>query len=372
MPDEGKDAFWMAQALALAERGRGYVEPNPLVGAIVVRDGELVGIGWHERFGGAHAEVGALKAAGSKAQGATLYVTLEPCCHHGKTPPCTDAIIAAGIRRVVAALVDPFSQVAGKGIDQLRAAGIRVDVGTCAEQARQLNAPYFKLIQTGTPYVHAKWAMSLDGKIATAAGDSKWISSEESRRVVHELRGRMDAIVVGIGTVLRDDPLLTARPKGARVPMRIVLDSHGRIPENAQLIRTIDEAPVVLAVTDCPAERKDALTRLGCEVWSLSTRFNRPDVTSLLEELGKRKLTNILIEGGAEVFGSFLDARAIDEVHVFVAPKLIGGTEAKSAVGGKGIAQIADALELEDRNVEARGKDIVIHGRIGKPGKGNA
>src|SRR5262249_36407913 len=195
------DEKWMQRALELAERGRGYVEPNPLVGAVLVRDGLLLGEGWHERYGEAHAEVNALAAAGVMARGATLYVTLEPCCHYGKTPPCTDAILRAGVKRVVAAMEDPFTQVAGQGAARLRAAGVPVEVGVCEAEARRLNAPYLKLLRTGRPYVHAKWAMTLDGKIATRTGDSKWISNEASRRIVHELRGRMDAIIVGIGTV---------------------------------------------------------------------------------------------------------------------------------------------------------------------------
>src|SRR5437763_14170321 len=200
------DATWLRHARTLAERGRGAVEPNPLVGAVVIRDGQLVGEGWHQRYGGPHAEINALAAAGGGARGATLYVTLEPCCHHGKTPPCTDAVLRAGIRRVVAAMPDPFPQVAGKGAALLRAAGVTVEFGLCEAEARRLNAPYLKLLGTGRPYVHAKWAMSLDGKIATRTGDSKWISNDAARRRVHELRGRMDAILVGIGTALADDP----------------------------------------------------------------------------------------------------------------------------------------------------------------------
>src|SRR5919197_3355884 len=210
------DLDWMSRALELAERGRGFVEPNPLVGAVVVRDGRVVGEGWHRRYGEAHAEVNALAAAGEAARGATLYVTLEPCCHHGKTPPCTDAVLRAGVRRVVAAMADPFPQVAGQGVAQLRAAGVEVEVGVCEREARELNAPYLTLLAEGRPYVHAKWAMSLDGKIATRGGDSRWISGPASREVVHRLRGRVDAILVGAGTVRADDPLLTARPLGPR------------------------------------------------------------------------------------------------------------------------------------------------------------
>src|SRR5579884_2079657 len=224
------DDVWMRRALELAEHGRGYVEPNPLVGAVVVRDGQLVGEGWHQHYGEAHAEIHALAAAGEGSRGATLYVTLEPCCHFGKTPPCTDAVLRAGIRRVVAAMPDPFPAVAGKGAELLRQAGVTVELGIGEAEARRLNAPYLKLLEKRRPWVHAKWAMTLDGKIATRTGDSKWISNEASRRIVHALRGRMDAVIVGAGTALADDPLLTARPPGPRVATRAVLDSTGRLP----------------------------------------------------------------------------------------------------------------------------------------------
>src|SRR5262249_38998319 len=241
---------WMRRALELAERGRGQVEPNPLVGAVVVRAGQAVGEGWHQHFGEAHAEVHALGAAGEAARDATLYVTLEPCCHHGKTPPCTDAILRAGIRRVVAAMTDPFPQVAGQGVAMLRAGGVEVAVGLGEAEARRLNAPYLKLLAAGRPYVHAKWAMTLDGKIATRTGDSKWISNEAARQRVHALRGRMDAILVGIDTVLADDPQLTARPPGPRTPTRIILDSRGRLPSDSLLARSARDVPVLLATTE--------------------------------------------------------------------------------------------------------------------------
>ena len=357
------DEHWMRQALALAERGRGWVEPNPLVGAVVVREGQLVGAGWHQRYGEAHAEVHALAAAGEAARGATLYVTLEPCCHHGKTPPCTDAVGRAGVRRVVAALLDPFPEVAGKGVEQLRAAGIDVAVGVGAAAARRLNAPYLKLVETGQPYVHAKWAMTLDGKIATRSGDSKWISSEASRRRVHELRGRMDAIIVGIGTVLADDPLLTARPPGPRTPVRIILDSTARLPASSQLVRTAGEAPVrVVATGELPAGRAAELKALGCEVLSLPPLDQRPAVQALLSELGRRRMTNVLVEGGAAVLGSFFDARAVDEVHVFIAPRLIGGAEARTPIAGRGVERMGEALALKEWQVEQVEGDLLVQG----------
>ena len=245
-----------ARALDLAERGRGYVEPNPLVGAVLVNDGRVVGEGWHERFGQAHAEINALARAGEAARGATCYVTLEPCCHVGKTPPCTDALIRAGVARVSAALEDPFPQVAGQGAQRLRAAGIPVGIGLCAREARRQNAPYLQLLRSGRPYVHAKWAMTLDGKIATRSGDSKWISNEASRRPVHELRGRMDAILVGIGTVLADDPMLTARPAGPRVATRVILDGRARLPLASQIVQTARVVPTLLVTASAtPDER---------------------------------------------------------------------------------------------------------------------
>ena len=264
---ESDDLFWMRRALAEAERGRGAVEPNPLVGAVVVREGRPVGVGHHARFGGPHAEVVALEAAGAAARGATLYVTLEPCCHHGKTPPCTEAVLAAGIRRVVAAMTDPFPKVAGGGFARLAAAGLEVESGLLETEARRLNAPYLKRLATGRPYVIAKWAMTLDGKTATASGDSRWISGPRSRALVHELRGRMDAILVGIGTALADDPQLTARPPGPRRAARVVLDSAARLPPDSRLARTAREIPVWVAVTErAGAERRAALAALGCDI----------------------------------------------------------------------------------------------------------
>lgn len=359
------DERWMRRALELAERGRGAVEPNPLVGAVIVRDGEIIGEGWHQRFGEAHAEVNALAKAGSAARGATLYVTLEPCCHQGKTPPCTEAVVRAGIRRVVAAMADPFPQVSGKGAESLRAAAVTVELGLCEPEARRLNAPYLKLLATGRPYVHAKWAMTLDGKIATSRGDSQWISNEASRKRVHALRGRMDAILVGIGTALADDPQLTARPAGPRTATRIVLDSQGRLPGSSILARTARQTPtLVITGTDVPPERQRALETAGCEVLALME--GRPDVAALLAELGRRRMTNLLVEGGSAVLGSFLDAGAIDEVHVFIAPRLAGGAEALTALGGHGAQTMRQALRLGGIEVEMIEGDVYWHGWRGR------
>jgi diaminohydroxyphosphoribosylaminopyrimidine deaminase / 5-amino-6-(5-phosphoribosylamino)uracil reductase len=366
------DSRWMQRALELAERGRGAVEPNPLVGAVIVRDDVAVGEGWHQRYGGPHAEVHALAAAGDAARGATLFVTLEPCCHQGKTPPCTDAVLRAGIRRVVAALRDPFPQVAGKGAELLSAAGVSVEFGLGKIEAFRQNAPYLTLLATGRPYVHAKWAMTLDGKIATRTGDSKWISNDASRRRVHELRGRMDAVLVGIGTVLADDPRLTARPPGPRVATRIVLDSHGRIPCDSVLVRSARETPTLVVVTTASTEREIELTEAGCEVLRVAAVDGRPDVDAVLAELGRRGVTNVMVEGGSTVLGSFLDAGALDEVHVFIAPRLAGGSAAHTPCGGRGVEKIAAALQFIPESVEVVQGDVYWHGRhhqiLGEPG----
>lgn len=344
------DLSWMTRAIELAERGRGAVEPNPLVGAVVVRDGVVVGEGWHERFGGPHAEVNAQRLAGEAARGATLYVTLEPCCHHGKTPPCTDAVIAAGISRVVAAMQDPFPQVAGRGRSLLEAAGIAVECGIGEELARRQNAPYLTLLGKQRPYVHGKWAMSLDGKIATTTGESKWISGEHSRAIVHTLRGRMDGILVGIGTALADDPLLTARPAGPRTATRVVLDRRARLPLGSHLVRTASQTPTMVVVG--PNADASALAMAGCEI------VVAEDVATLLAELGRRRWTNLMVEGGAAVLASFTDY--LDEAHVFVAPKLIGGREAPGPLGGVGVARIADVARWSRLSCEPSGEDVYL------------
>lgn len=358
------DLHWMRRALDLAARGRGAVEPNPLVGAVVVRAGAVVGEGWHQRHGGPHAEVHALAAAGEAARGGTLYVTLEPCCHHGKTPPCTDAVLAAGVARVVVAMSDPFPRVAGGGLARLRGAGLAVEAGACEAEARVLNAPYLKLLATGRPYVHAKWAMTLDGKIATRCGDSKWISSAASRRRAHVLRGRMDAILVGVATALADDPQLTARPPGPRVACRVVLDSAARLPLDAHLVRTAgDVSTLVVTTARAPAERVAALAAAGCEVLAVPARDGRPDVAAVLDELGRRRYTNLLVEGGGEVLGSFLDAGEIDEAHVFIAPRLVGGAAARPPLLGRGVERLGEALALETLTVETIDGDVYLHSR---------
>ncbi len=357
------DQRFMQLALQLASRGEGHVEPNPMVGAVVVTPaGEVAGQGWHQSFGGPHAEVHALDEAGERARGATLYVSLEPCCHTGKTPPCTEAILAAGIARVVVAMEDPFPRVAGGGLRQLRDQGIACEVGLLAGEARQLLAPYLKLLRTGHPWVIAKWAMTLDGKLATTTGSSQWISGEASRAVVHELRGRVDAILIGSGTAKADDPLLTARPPGARTAARYVL---GDIPTNGKLARTAREVPLVVALHHGVAEhRRGELESLGAEVLSLASADPQSQVSKLLDELGRRRVTNLLVEGGSRVLGHLFDLGEIDEVHTFIAPKLVGGAAALSPLGGLGLAEMGEALGLIDTRVRLLEGGIYLAGRV--------
>jgi diaminohydroxyphosphoribosylaminopyrimidine deaminase/5-amino-6-(5-phosphoribosylamino)uracil reductase len=371
----------MRRALELAAQGQGAVEPNPMVGCVIARGAEILGEGWHRRFGGPHAEVGALKLAGARARGATLYVTLEPCCHQGKTPPCTRAVVAAGVARVAAAMSDPFPQVAGGGLAELRAAGIEVQAGILETEARKLNAPYLKLLSTGRPWIIAKWAMTLDGKIATRTGDSRWISCEASRQVTHQLRGRVDAIVVGRGTAAADDPLLTARPPtrdpqagapGApppgtrlRVALRIVVDTRASLSLDSQLVRTAREVPVLIAAS-VEATTADCirLEKAGCEVHVCAGATPQARLEHLFDELGKRRMTNVLVEGGSRLLGSLFDARLIDEVHVFIAPKLAGGEAAPGPIAGEGADPIAAAMALDDVVVQPIDGDIYLRGRI--------
>ena len=364
------DSQHMLRALDLARRGQGLVEPNPMVGCVIVQGDEVVGEGWHQRFGGPHAEVMALAAVGERGRGATMYVTLEPCCHQGKTPPCCEAIIAAGVHRVVAAMRDPYPKVAGGGLKRLAAAGIDVELGLSEAEAQQLNAPYIKLITTGRPWIIAKWAMTLDGKIATRSGYSKWISREAARQVVHRLRSRGDAIMIGRKTAQLDDPLLTARPENdapARVATRIILDSMAGLPSFSQLVRTAAQIPtLVITGPEAPEKELRRLTAAGCEVLPFVPPSRYERLIQLLDELGRRQMTNVLVEGGSNLLGSLFDARQIDEVHVFIAPKLFGGVKARSPIRGAGVEQVAEALELENPRMETLGADLYLSGRVRK------
>lgn len=352
----------MRHALALALAGRGAVEPNPMVGAVVLDSmGTLVGEGFHQRFGGPHAEIFALEAAGERARGGTLIVTLEPCCHWGKTPPCTDRVLRSGVRRVVVGMVDPFPKVAGGGLRLLRDTGLDVISGVCESEARRLNAPYLKLLSSGRPWVHLKWAMTLDGKIATRTGDSKWISCEESRRSVHALRGRVDAVLVGKGTVVADDPLLTARPPGPRTPVRVIISGSGELPDSCRLRRTACETPVIIFTAEGNERKLVGWASDGAEVVPLRCDDNRLSPEVILADLGHRRHTNVLVEGGAALLGAFLDSQSADEFHVYVAPKLVGGN-APSPISGCGVDQIRNAVGVVDWLCRLSGDDVYLHG----------
>lgn len=370
------DRICMQRALDLAQRGCGFVEPNPMVGCVIARRNRIVAEGWHGRFGGPHAEVEALRSAADAARGATAYVTLEPCCHHGKTPPCSQALLDAGIQRVVVGLIDPLvhpsgqGQLGGQGIQQLRQAGLQVEVGLLQESAADLTAPYRKLIHRGRPWVIAKWAMTLDGRISSRSGHSQWISNVASRRVVHTLRGRVDAIVVGSGTVLADNPRLTARPPGPRAATRVVLDSRLRISIDSELVRTANQIPVLVAVdkrgdegTPGNSVKQADLQRDGCELLRLDGDTHAQRWHQLLDELGRRQMTNILVEGGSHVLGSLRDCGEIDEVHVFIAPKLLGGRDALCALNGLGAERVDDSIRLRDLHTESLDGDLYVWGR---------
>lgn len=320
----------MRRALRLAARGQGYVEPNPMVGCVIVNDGRVVGEGWHKEFGGPHAEIVALQQAKkTDLPGATAYVTLEPCCHQGKTPPCTKALVVAGVKRVVAAMEDPFPSVSGGGFDELRKAGVTCEVGLSEDEARELNAPYLRRLANGRPWIIAKWAQTSDHKLAMADG-TRWISNERSREIVQQLRGRMDAIMVGSGTVRADDPMLTARPLDRkdvkRTATRIVVDSKCTIPLDSQLVRTARDVPVLVAVTEeAQSNKVKQLVNSGVEVFFTSGETHSDRLRFLLEELGRRKITNMMVEGGCRLLHNLFDIYAVDEVHVFTAPKEAGG-----------------------------------------------
>jgi len=359
----------MQRALELAIRGQGYVEPNPMVGCVIVRDGRIVGRGYHRRFGGPHAEVFALREAGRRAAGATVYVTLEPCGHVGKTPPCADALIAAKVGRVVAGMRDPNPLVAGRGLRKLRAAGIAVQTGLQRGEAAALNAPFVTFHRARRPHVILKWAQSLDGKIATRSGDSQWITSAASRRQGHALRARVDAVIVGVGTVLADDPMLTARMvKPRRVATRIVLDRRLRTPLAAQVVRTASAREPTLIVGArgaAPLRKQRALERAGCEVILLPANRQGIRLDALLGALWRRAMTNVLVEGGGRVLGAFLGSGLGDEAHVFVAPRLIGGEVVAEPLRHIGPERMADVPKVRVEAVRQSGPDMWYNLRFG-------
>ena len=364
-----RDARHLFRAIELAWQGRGRTSPNPLVGAVLVKDGRVIGEGAHLAPGEPHAERVALESATEDPRGATLYVTLEPCAHHGRTPPCTDAILAAGVARVVAASDDPTEKASGRGLGILRDEGVEVELlteGEVAHAARMQNQPFRKHARTGRPLVVLKTAMTLDGKVATRTGDSRWISCEESRERAHQWRGECDAVAVGIGTALADDPLLTARVPGVhRQPRRVVFDTEARLPLSSALVRSAAEAPVIL-VCGVAARRSaiHALEAAGVEVITVTGQNESARVAAALDELGRRGIQSLLLEGGAHLAGAFFDAGEIDEVRAFIAPMLAGGREAPPPIGGTGVERIAAARRALHSEIERIGPDVLVTARL--------
>lgn len=365
------DQAWMELAIELAKAGEGAVEPNPMVGCVITLDGHRIGQGWHETFGGDHAEINALASIDpvlkDRLSQATAYVSLEPCSHHGKTGPCANALIEAGIGRVVVALEDPNPAVAGQGIKRLREAGIKVVTGVARALAEEVLAPYLKRTRTRRPWVIAKWAMTIDGKIATINGDSQWISNDESRERVHQLRSRVDAIVAGIGTVAADDPMLNARPNQAskqmqaplRNAVRVIVDPSARISLNSKIVKTATQYPVLIAVTEEADNRKlKQLESAGCNCFTSPNR--KQLISSLLDFLGDAGATNVMIEGGATLIGSMNDENLIDEIHAFVGPKLFGGSHAISPVAGRGFSSVAESGQFRLVSVDKLLDDVFM------------
>ena len=366
------DEKLMRSALKLAEKGVGSVEPNPAVGCIVVKAGQVVGKGYHKQFGGPHAEINAIddcRTLSIKPDGGTMYVTLEPCCHQGKTGPCTEAIIDAKLARVVVATPDPSQHAKGQGIEQLRQAGIEVEVGLCADEARRLNAPFFKYATTGKCWVVLKWAQSLDGKLAYARQneEQRWISNEVSRRDAHKLRRRVGAILVGINTVLADDPMLTPRPSKGKKPLRVVLDNSLRIPLKCRLLRTVKSSPVLVCVREgavaASAKHAERIAKRGAEIFTCGDATDTSNLHVLLEELSRRGIQQTLVEGGPKVLTSFLKEKLADEVCVYVAPKILAA--AGMAYVAEPMTELLEGIGLEHVEVKTFADDVRIRGRLG-------
>lgn len=379
-----QDIEYMQRAIELAKRGAGFVNPNPMVGCVVVKDNVIISEGYHEYYGGFHAERNALTkkdVCDMSLRDATLYVTLEPCCHHGKTPPCTDIIIEKGIKKVVVGLLDPNPLVAGKGISILRNAGVEVITGIEEDKIKELNKVFLKYIKTKRPYVILKTAMTLDGKIASYTGDSKWITNEKSRELVHKLRSEMMGIVAGIGTVKSDDPMLNCRLASQQTadngqqtlstdsihqPIRIIVDTKASIPMESQIVRTAKEYRTILAVGNCQYVIGDLemLKSQGVEILSCEEKDGHVDINDLMVKLGAMGIDSLLLEGGSCLNAAFLQANCVDEVNAFIAPKIIGGEHSKSPIGGKGIEFMKDAITLKDTEIEKIGNDVLIKCRV--------
>jgi len=361
---------YMERAISLAKLALGQVSPNPAVGAVIVKDDDIIGQGYTQPPGSSHAEIMALNEAGAQTDGGVMYVTLEPCCHFGRTPPCTKAIIAAGIKEVHAAMLDPNPLVSGKGLNELESAGIKTHLGEHTDDASEIVESYVKFITTGRPFVTIKYAMSLDGKIAARSGDSKWISSDESRRYVHFLRYTTDAVMVGVNTILADDPQLTSRASirggvAKNQPLRVIVDANGRTPLTAKVFNPPGQ--VLLAVSDkVTTAQKKAFKQLGAEVLELPAKRGLIDLDKLLIALGKKQITGVLVEGGAALLGSLYDNNLVDKVVVFVAPVIIGGEKARTAVGGKGADKVVNSIKLQRVKTRRSESDMMITGYIGR------
>lgn len=357
--------FYMKRAIRLAKRGQGRTSPNPLVGAVIVKDGRIISEGYHKKAGMPHAEIEALRAAGEGAKGADLYVNLEPCNHFGRTPPCTKAIIEAGISRVFVGMRDPNPHVKGGGIECLNSHGIKVEVGILEEECRRLNEVFIKYITKNIPFVILKLAASLDGKIALANGESKWITNEQSRRFVHRLRDRVDAVLVGIGTVLKDDPRLTARLPGAKDPIRVILDTHLRIPLTARVLNLESAAKtIIITGPEASVEKIKKIEERGGYVIQTDIKNDLIDLNELLLKLGKMEITSILVEGGSKVAASFLKEKLVDKFYFFYAPKIIGGNHSISMIGGNDITSMKEAIPLREVKLRRFGEDILATGYV--------
>ena len=358
----------MRRANALARRGEGWVSPNPMVGAVLVKDGRIIGEGWHARCGDLHAERAALKSCTESPRGAALFVTLEPCCHHGRQPPCTDAILQAGIRRVVIGSRDPNPKVHGKGAALLRAAGVDVQEDFLRAECDQLNPVFFHYITTRLPYVTMKYAMTADGKIATRTGASQWVTGEKARAHVQRLRHRHRGILVGIGTVLQDDPLLTCRMAGGRNPVRIICDSRLDLPPDSRLCQTVQEAPVIVAAAGASPEKRAALEAKGVTVLDLPGPDGKVDLSALCRELGKREIDSVLLEGGGTLNDAMLRAGLVQHVCAYLAPKLFGGAQAMTPVAGRGVDTPDDCIRLRRTGLLELGEDLLLEFDVEKEG----
>lgn len=360
---------FMKLALGLASKGKGLTSPNPMVGAVIVKNKKIIGKGFHSKSGFSHAEIIALESAKEKANGSTLFINLEPCVHFGKTPPCCDEVIKSGIKKVVIGMKDPNPLVNGKGINKLRRRGIEVEVGIMEKEARELNEAFIKSIKTKMPFVIMKSAMSLDGRIATKSGNSKWITGEESRRFVQKLRAEVDGIMVGIGTVLKDDPRLTLRTEKTErnFPAKIVVDSSLKIPITAKLFSSKPEVKVIIATTNKASRRKiESLRKTGVEVIQTEADKGKVNLKKLMKELYKKGIISILLEGGSELNASAIKKGIVDKVFCFYAPILLGGKDAKGFIGGEGVDRIQDAKKIDVREVKRVGKDVLVVGYIRK------